>query len=85
MPGTNPQTQTTTDYNLGKGYERPTFSVFTKPFLGLSGHQRDTNTGLIYMHHRYYSPQLGHFLNPDFRTPDIYDPTTFTEPYAQCR
>ncbi len=35
-----------------------------------------------YMHHRYYDPQLGHFLNPDFRAPDIYDPTTFTEPYA---
>ncbi|CAM2008630.1 RHS repeat-associated core domain-containing protein [Acanthopleuribacter pedis] len=82
MPGTNPQTQTTTDYNLGSGYERPTFSIFTKPFLGLSGHQRDTETGLIYMHHRYYDPRLGHFLNPDFRAPDIYDPTTFTEPYA---
>ena len=34
------------------------------------------------MHHRYYSPRLGHFLNPDFRPPDIYDPTTFSEPYA---
>jgi hypothetical protein len=34
------------------------------------------------MHHRYYHPRLGHFLNPDFRAPDIYDPTTFTEPYA---
>jgi hypothetical protein len=34
------------------------------------------------MHNRYYSPLLGHFLTPDFRAPDIYDPTTFTEPYA---
>jgi hypothetical protein len=34
------------------------------------------------MHHRYYHPRLGHFLNPDFRAPDIYDPTTFSEPYA---
>ncbi|CAM2008624.1 hypothetical protein [Acanthopleuribacter pedis] len=85
MPGADPQTQATTDYDLGKGYERPTFSIFTKPFLGLSGHQRDTDTGLIYMHHRYYSPKLGHFLNPYFRSPDIYDPSTFIEPYAQCR
>jgi len=34
------------------------------------------------MHHRYYHPRLGHFLTPDFRAPDIYDPSTFTELYA---
>jgi len=34
------------------------------------------------MHHRYYSPRLGHFLTPDFRAPDIYDPTTVKQPYA---
>lgn len=45
------------------------------------GQQQDHPT-MIYMHNRYYSPLLGHFLTPDFRAPDIYDPTTFTEPYA---
>jgi RHS repeat-associated protein len=50
-------------------------------FLGLSGHIRDRNH-LIYMHHRTYSPLLGHFLTPDFRAPNIYDPRTFSEPYA---
>ncbi|MBO1322048.1 RHS repeat-associated core domain-containing protein, partial [Acanthopleuribacter pedis] len=76
------QNETTIQYDLGIGFERPVFSVFDKPFLGLSGHKRDTDTGLIYMHHRYYDPALGHFLNPDFRAPDIYDPSTFTEPYS---
>jgi RHS repeat-associated protein len=44
--------------------------------------QQSPPNGLMYMHNRYYSPLLGHFLTPDFRAPDIYDPTTFTEPYA---
>ncbi|CAM2009692.1 phospholipase effector Tle1 domain-containing protein [Acanthopleuribacter pedis] len=72
----------TNTVNLGTGFERPPFALFNAPFLGLGGHMRDEDTGLIYMHHRYYSPELGHFLNPDFRAPNIYDPTTFTEPYA---
>jgi RHS repeat-associated protein len=50
--------------------------------MGLAGHLYDTDTGLVQMHHRYYSPRLGHFLTPDYRTPNIYDPSTFTEPYA---
>ncbi|MCB1044079.1 MAG: hypothetical protein KDC35_14140 [Acidobacteria bacterium] len=41
---------------------------------------RTTMMGLI--EHRFYSPRLGHFLTPDFRLPDIYDPSSFTEPYA---
>jgi RHS repeat-associated protein len=61
-------------------FKTPYFKGLHK-FMGLSGHQRDPN-GLVYMHNRYYSPLLGHFLTPDFRAPDIYDPTTFTEPYA---
>ncbi|WP_243436015.1 Ig-like domain-containing protein [Acanthopleuribacter pedis] len=60
----------------------PTDAVFPAPPLGLSGHLYDHDTGMIYMHHRYYSPRLGHFLNPDYRAPDIYDPGTFTQPYA---
>jgi len=57
-------------------------STDTLPPLGLAGHLYDRETGLVQMHHRYYSPRLGHFLTPDYRAPDIYDPSTFTEPYA---
>lgn len=64
------------------GFQLPPDPVFAMPPLGLSGHVYDQTTGLVYMHHRYYHPRLGHFLTPDFRVPDIYDPTTFTEPYA---
>jgi hypothetical protein len=32
--------------------------------------------------YRWYHPRLGTFLTPDFRPPNIYDPSTFTEPYA---
>ncbi len=65
-----------------QNFALPPDAVFPTVPLGLSGHLGDADTGLIYMHHRYYDPQLGHFLNPDFRAPDIYDPSTFTEPYA---
>ncbi|CAM2064509.1 Ig-like domain-containing protein [Sulfidibacter corallicola] len=57
-------------------------SVFASAPLGLGGHLVDWETGLTQMHHRYYDPSLGHFLNPDFREPDLYDPTTVKEPYA---
>nr|WP_279382541.1 RHS repeat-associated core domain-containing protein [Acanthopleuribacter pedis] len=66
----------------GQNFTLPPDPLFPTSPLGLSGHFKDLDTGLIYMHHRFYSPALGHFLNPDFRAPDIYDPTTFTEPYA---
>ena len=52
------------------------------PIPSLGGHPYDHGTGLIYMHNRWYHPRLGHFLNPDFRAPDIYDPSTWQEPYA---
>jgi RHS repeat-associated protein len=64
------------------GFTLPTFELFDVTPLGLAGHIYDERTGLTYMHHRYYHPRLGHFLTPDFRAPDIYDPSTFTEPYA---
>ena len=57
-------------------------STYTMPPLGLAGHLYDRETGLVQMHHRSYSPRLGQFLTPDYRAPDIYDPSTFTEPYA---
>ena len=63
-------------------FKTPPDAVFPTVPLSLAGHLHDEDTGLINMHHRFYSPQLGHFLNPDFRAPNIYDPTAFTEPYA---
>ncbi|MBO1323522.1 RHS repeat domain-containing protein, partial [Acanthopleuribacter pedis] len=65
-----------------QNFSLPPDPIFPTTPLGLSGHLEDADTGLTYMHHRFYDPQLGHFLNPDFRAPDIYDPATFTEPYA---
>ncbi|WP_448721986.1 RHS repeat-associated core domain-containing protein [Acanthopleuribacter pedis] len=65
-----------------QNFSLPPDPIFPTTPLGLSGHLQDADTGLTYMHHRFYDPRLGHFLNPDFRAPDIYDPTTFTEPYA---
>ncbi len=50
--------------------------------LGLGGHHYDRITALTYMHHRYYHPRLGHFISPDFRAPDIFDPSTYKHPYA---
>ena len=52
------------------------------PIPSLGGHPYDPGTGLTYMHYRYYHPWLSHFLGPDFRQPDIFDPTTWNEPYA---
>ncbi|CAM2070249.1 Ig-like domain-containing protein [Sulfidibacter corallicola] len=57
-------------------------SVFASVPLGLGGHLVDWETSLTQMHHRYYDAKLGHFLNPDFRVPDLYDLTTVKEPYA---
>jgi len=64
------------------GFTLATDSTYTLPPLGLAGHIYDREVGLVQMHHRSYSPRLGHFLTPDYRAPDIYDPSTFTEPYA---
>jgi uncharacterized lipoprotein (TIGR02269 family) len=66
------------------GIPLPEFSGFpgNLPPLGLAGHLIEQDTGLVVMHHRTYHPRLGHFLTPDFRAPDIDDPSTFTEPYA---
>jgi len=34
------------------------------------------------MHHRSLVVRLGQFATPDYRAPNLYDPSTFTEPYA---
>ncbi len=63
-------------------FQLPPDAVFPYPPLGLSGHVYDHRTGLVYMHHRYYHPRLGQFVTPDFRQPNLYDLSTFKEPYA---
>ncbi len=50
--------------------------------LRLAYLQAWNENALWVLEYRFYHPRLGHFLNPDFRAPDIYDPSTFTEPYA---
>ncbi|CAM2064203.1 DUF2235 domain-containing protein [Sulfidibacter corallicola] len=65
-----------------RGFSIPPDGVFQTSPLGFSGHIIDHTSGLISMHHRFYSPRLGHFLNPDYRLPDLYDPSSTKEPYA---
>jgi len=67
-----------------EGFNLPNVPGFpgNLPPIGLAGHYYEHNTGLTYMHHRWYSPRLGTFLTPDFRPPNIYEPSTFTKPYA---
>jgi RHS repeat-associated protein len=64
------------------GFTLAADSVFALPPLGLAGHIYDREVGLVQMHHRSYSPRLGQFATPDYRAPNLYDPSTFTEPYA---
>lgn len=44
-------------------------------FQTYSFHSIDTESGLVYMRRRYYSPQLGRFLTPDMMA--IYQPEKF--------
>lgn len=65
-----------------QGFRLPPDSLFPTSPIGLAGHLYDYQSGFVYMHNRFYHPRLGHFINPDFRTPDYTDPSTVTEPYA---
>ena len=71
---------------LGAG--DPDFEIITSedPLLNYSLHlayvEVYEETALGVLVHRYLHPRLGHFTTPDFRTPNIYDPTTLTQPYA---
>ncbi|CAM2005548.1 hypothetical protein APED_02675 [Acanthopleuribacter pedis] len=64
------------------GFQLPPDQVADLPVQGLSGHVADAETGLVYMHNRFYQPRLGHFLNTDTRPLDLFDPSSFDEPYA---
>src|SRR5258708_12130092 len=39
-----------------------------------TGQENDPETGLVYYHSRYYSPQMQRFVQPDTQLPNIYDP-----------
>jgi RHS repeat-associated protein len=49
--------------------------------LGFTGHEEDTETGLINMRGRIYDPRVGHFLSPDPFVNDPFSPVAFN-PYA---
>src|SRR5258708_16069901 len=44
------------------------------------GERQDEDTGLIYLHARYYDPALGIFISPDPQDP--YEPGVGTNSYA---
>ncbi len=48
--------------------------------LGYIGERRDEETGLLYLHARYYDPHLGRFISPDWWDPDL--PGVGTNRYA---
>jgi RHS repeat-associated protein len=51
---------------------------------GFTGQQGDTESGLIYMHARYYNPAIGHFMSPDTVLPSPSDSCSYDR-YAYCR
>lgn len=41
------------------------------------GHEQDVDSGLVYMHARYYDASLGRFISPDSLIPDPRNPQAF--------
>ncbi|MHB8876881.1 MAG: RHS repeat-associated core domain-containing protein [Myxococcaceae bacterium] len=52
-------------YDAWGRYRNNSAPTPTEPKLGYTGHQYDTETGLIYARARYYDPELGRFLSRD--------------------
>jgi RHS repeat-associated protein len=46
-----------------------------------AGHRTDPESGLVYMHARYYDPVIGRFISPDRVVPDILNPQSLN-PYS---
>jgi len=44
---------------------------------GYIGESHDAETGLLYLHARYYDPELGRFIQPDTIIPDLSNPQSF--------
>ncbi|MHB8875584.1 MAG: RHS repeat-associated core domain-containing protein, partial [Myxococcaceae bacterium] len=52
-------------YDAWGRYRNGSAPTPNEPKLGYTGHQYDTETGLIYARARYYDPELGRFLSRD--------------------
>ena len=59
------------------GYGEPKQAVSGKGYIG---ERHDPETGLLYLHARYYDPTIGRFIQPDPRDPTI--PGVGTNRYA---
>jgi RHS repeat-associated protein len=42
--------------------------------IQFTGQRLDAETDLLYLHSRYYDPQLGRFISPDSQIPDAHNP-----------
>ncbi|APR88402.1 Hypothetical protein A7982_13751 [Minicystis rosea] len=56
----------------GKVVSRAAYAPYGAPIeggvsspIGYTGERRDAETGLVYLHHRYYDPALGRFISAD--------------------
>jgi len=71
-------------------YQSKTTSQFGNPY-GFTGRRFETETGLVYFRNRYYSPDLGRFIQPDplgyIDAPNLYqyaynDPGSYLDPFG---
>jgi RHS repeat-associated protein len=69
-----------TDITLPKAFPSGVL-VSSDVHLGFTGHEEDSETGLINMRGRIYNPRVGHFLTPDPFTNNPFSPVAFN-PYA---
>jgi RHS repeat-associated protein len=69
-----------TDITLPKAFPGESL-MSTDVHIGFTGHEEDSETGLINMRGRIYNPKVGHFLTPDPFTSNPFSPVAFN-PYA---
>ncbi|MCB1115753.1 MAG: hypothetical protein KDK71_04710 [Chlamydiia bacterium] len=58
----------------------PVSHFHSTPYL-YNGEEYDEETGLIFLRNRYYDPEIGRFITPDFVLGDVKDPQTLN-PYV---
>jgi RHS repeat-associated protein len=69
-----------TDITLPKAFPGGSL-MSTDVHIGFTGHEEDSETGLINMRGRIYNPRVGHFLTPDPFISNPFSPVAFN-PYA---
>jgi RHS repeat-associated protein len=69
-----------TDISLPKGFPGGVL-ISSDVHRGFTGHEEDSETGLINMRGRIYNPRVGQFLTPDPFVSDAFSPVGFN-PYA---